>query len=147
MRSGLGVLAGLVLIRLLNGILEQTLVMATAPQPPATIEAYVALRNRPAVLGTTLAAHTAICVIAGYVTGKIARLHEPQHAGILAVLQMMLFVGAFTATDRTALPPDWMQWSLLGVTVPAIVAGAWVRARARELGASAGVLTRPEEHA
>ena len=144
MRSGLGVLAGLVLIRLLNSILEQTLVMAVAPSPPADIDAYVAVRNQSGVLAATLAAHTGIAVIAGYVTGKIVLLYERQHAAILAVLQMLLFIGAFSSADR-ALPPSWMRWALLVVTVPAILAGASIRARARALGVAPARVPRPEE--
>ena len=145
-RSGLGVLAGLVLIGLFNRILELTLVKATAPSPPQDMAAYLAVRNQPGILVTTLGAHTGISVIAGYVTAKIALAYERQHAVILAVLQMLLFIGAFTAADR-ALPPQWTQWSLLAVTVPAIVGGASIRARARTLDPMSGVRPRPEEHA
>jgi hypothetical protein len=133
LRSFLAVLVGLVLIRLLGQILEQTLVLALAGQAPADLAAYVAVRNRPGVTAVLLGAHTFISVMAGYVVGKIAADREVRHALVVAGLQLALFAWAFAVSDASVLPPLWARIALLVVTLPALAAGATVRADARAL--------------
>jgi hypothetical protein len=136
LRSLLAVLVGLVLVRLLGQILEQTLVLSLAGEPPADMAAYVAVRNRAGVTAVLLFAHAFVSVMAGYVVGKIAGDLEVRHALVVGVLQLALFVWAFAVADAALLPPVWARVALLVVTLPALLAGATIRADARALHAS-----------
>ena len=131
LRSLLAVVVGLVLIRLLGQILEQTLVLSIADQPPTDVASYVAVRNRGWVTTVLLGVHAFVSVMAGYVVGKIAGEQEVRHSVIVGALQLVLFLWAFTAADASVLPPLWARLALLAISVPALAAGATVRADAR----------------
>ena len=69
-------------------------------------------------------------VLAGYMVAKIAGQYEMQHAAFAALLQTLLLVRGFAIEDAAAAPPAWVRVALVLVTVPAMLLGAAVRARA-----------------
>jgi len=127
------VLAGIVLLRLLTQILEQTLVLSFAETPPADIAAYAAVRDRTGIAAALLGVHTFLSLMAGYVVGKIAGEQEVRHALVVAALQLALFAWAFATVDSNLLPPMWARVAMFIVTAPALAGGATVRADARAL--------------
>jgi hypothetical protein len=142
-RSLIAVLGATLLVGFIDQALEQTLVRALADTPPVDLASYVAIRNQPVVLRTTLGAHVLVALMAGYVAARTAGIHELRHAGAAAALQTTAYAWAFAAGDAAALPPVWVRASLLAVTAPAMLAGALVRARARSI--RAGGAARLEE--
>jgi hypothetical protein len=130
-RSIAAVVAGIVLVALLGRVLLQTLVNAAAGGPIADVAAWVAVRNRTPVLVGWLVSHIAATFFAGYMTARIARCAEVQHAAIAGVLQALILVGGFSSGEAAAIPPFWIRAAIVVATIPAMVAGAAVRARAR----------------
>lgn len=143
LRSFLAVLVGLVLVRLLTQILEQTLVLSFAETAPASLADYIALRNRPGLMTVGLLTHAFVSVMAGYVIGKIASVHDVRHAVVAGAIQLALFLWAFATTDAPLLPPMWARIGLLIVSVPALAAGATVHADARAIQESPIGAPRP----
>jgi hypothetical protein len=73
-------------------------------------------------------------VVAGYVTGWLARRKEVQHALALGVIQLIL---ASTATYfQVNVAPVWYHVLVLTLTIPMHTLGGWLRARRRRPSAS-----------
>ena len=143
LRSAIAVVAGVMLLAFLDRTLEQTLVRAIAETPPTDVESYLAIRNRPLVLGVTLVAHALAATLAGYILAKIAGAHEVRHAMAAAVAVTVTYAIGF-ASGNLMLPPVWVRVVLLIVTPPALIAGAAVRADARAIQSEGGT-SRQEE--
>ena len=131
-RSVAVVLAALLLIGFIDQTLERTLVGAIAQGAPADTASYLAVRNRPFVLGMTLVTHTFASVLTGYILGKLAGINEVQHAIATAVIATIAYAVSFI-TPNVLLPPFWVRAALLVITPPALIAGAYVRAQARAM--------------
>jgi hypothetical protein len=142
-RSAAAVLAGVILLGFIDQTLERVLVSALADAPPGDEAAYLAVRNRPAVLVTTLVTHAFAATLAGYILAKIAGAHEVGHAMAAAAVLMVVYASAFT-NPNVLLPPVWVRVAMLIVTPPALVAGASIRAQARSIQQEAA-MPRPEE--
>jgi hypothetical protein len=130
-RSIVAVLGGAVIVRLLGQALEAGLVQATSDV--ATIEAYFEARNRLPILVGVVVTHGIGGVLAGYVAAKLAQRAELAHVAFAAALQVALSAHEFTYGGNPGMYPFWVQVALPLVTVPAMLAGAMVRARARML--------------
>lgn len=137
LRSVVAVLGGVVVLSFMDRVLEGTLVSALAETPPTDQASYLAVRNRPLVLGVTLVAHTMAALLAGYITGRIAGGQETRHAIGAGAVLMAAYLWAFLL-DNPMLPPVWVRIVMLVVTIPALVGGATIRAQARSIRTEAG---------
>jgi hypothetical protein len=89
------------------------------------------------VLFLMLSYSTGTEVLAGYITGWIARRREVMHALVLGLLQLAMGIVATIKMWETA--PAWWHVAILALVVPATVAGGrWraLRKSRRKLGAS-----------
>ena len=78
------------------------------------------------VLFLMLSYSTATEVLAGYVTGRVARRREVAHALVLGLLQLTM--GAVATVRMWDTAPAWWHAALLALVVPATVAGGQWRA-------------------
>lgn len=141
-RSVIAVLGGIVLITLLVEPLEFVLVNATASQPVTDIAGYFAVRNQPGILAAKLVYNTAAAVLGGYMVARIAGYAELWHASGTALIQVVALGGnVFGGGEYAQYTPGWMWVALAVLSAPAIIAGAWVRARAVR---AAGVIAEDE---
>jgi hypothetical protein len=129
-RSIAVVVAGLLLLGFIDQTLERTLVMTLAQAPIQDEAAYLAIRNRPAVLAVSVVTHALASLLTGYVLARLAGAYEVQHAMATAALAVML-VGFASLTPNVMLPPLWVRIAMVLVTPPALIAGAYVRGQAR----------------
>jgi len=129
-RSIIAVLGGVALVNVLTQLLEAMLIAAAAGGPVADAAALFAVRNRPAVLGATLASDALVALLAGYTTAKIAGRRELLHAGAAAVVVTAALARGFTVGEGAALTPVWMRVAVVALTGSAMIAGAAIRARA-----------------
>ena len=83
----------------------------------------------PAVLLLLLSYSLSFAVLAGYVTGWIARTSEVKHTLALGALQLAMGTAATIAYFDVA--PLWYHATFLGLLIPAHVLGGWLRARQR----------------
>lgn len=88
------------------------------------------------VMLPSIVTHTVASLLAGYVVGRIARAQEVRHAIAAAAVMSAAYVAA-VVSDNPALPPRSILVTLLAITGPAMVAGAWFRGRARTIQADA----------
>jgi hypothetical protein len=92
----------------------------------------------------SIVTHTVASLLSGYVIGRIARAQEIRHAiAAAAVVTAAYVVGV--RSDDPALPPMSIRIALLAITGPAIVLGAWIRARARRIQGESGVAMEKEQ--
>ena len=131
-RSLLALLVGTELFRLVVAVLETVLVGAGANGPLASEAEYFAVRNQPAMLAAALVYNAAAAFLAGYVITKIAGTHDVMLAGVGAAVQTAALVWGFTRGEYAAYTPVWTRIALVVLTVPAMVAGGAVRARAAQ---------------
>jgi hypothetical protein len=143
-RSVVAVIGGVLLLNFMGSTLERTLVSVIAQGAPATEAAYLAVRNRPAVLGVTLVTHALASTLAGYIVAKISGAYEVRHAVAVAVLLSAGYASTLMA-DAPLLPPVWVRVAMLIITTPALIAGAYVRAEARAIQAEPAGTVRPTE--
>jgi hypothetical protein len=129
-RGAAVVLAALLLIGLIDQTLERTLVAALAQAPLTSEAAYLAVRNRPAVLAATVITHGFASLLTGYIVGKLAGQREVQHAIAASIVATILYAASFVASNAM-LPPIWARAVILFITPPALIAGAYVRGQAR----------------
>jgi len=129
-RSLVAVLGGILLISVVVEVLEFTLVSARAGSPITDIQAYFAVRNQPVMLAAKLVYNSLAAVLGGYMIAKVAGSHEMLHATGGALVQTVALVWGFTAGEYAAFTPVWMRVALVGLTGPAMLAGASVRTRA-----------------
>ena len=130
-RSIGAVLGGAVIVRWVGQALEAGLVLAASDVN--TLDGYFEARNRLPILIGVVVTHGIGAVLAGYVAAKIARVAELAHVAFAAALQFGLSVLEYTSGGNPGMYPFWVQVALPLVTVPAMLAGAMVRARARVL--------------
>ena len=128
-RTIIAVLGTTVILRLLGQSLELALVEMTADA--TTLEAYFAARNQPAVLAGVIVSQIVASLLAGYVGAKIAGIAEVAHIGFAGVIQVLIFVYEFTRGGNPGMYPLWVQLTMPLVTLPALIAGASIRAKAR----------------
>ena len=122
---------GVVLYRMVTSILETMLVGTNSESRPADYAGYYAILSRPGVATAKLACDSLAAVWAGYMTAKVAGERELTY-GLLASLAVMTELAwQHLASELAGATPWWMRTGLLLATVPAMVAGAWVRGRAR----------------
>ena len=131
-RSVAVVLVALLMLGFIDQTLERTLVAALARGPLPDQAAYLAVRNRPLVLATTIVTHGLASVLTGYLLGKLAGSYEVRHAIAAAVVATIAYAVGF-ATANQMLPPVWVRVAILAVTPPALIAGAYVRGQARAI--------------
>ena len=143
LRSAAAVVAGVLLLGFMDQTLQEALVRAIHGGPPADTAAYIAVRNRPVVLGVMVVTHVLAATLAGYILAKVAGVYEVRHAAAAAVAVTVMYIGGI-ATSDPGLPPVWVRIAFLVTAPPALMAGATVRAEARIIRSEAGA-TRPEE--
>lgn len=138
-RSIVAVLGAFALIALLTEALEFTLISAVAGGSITDMAGYLAVRNRPGMLGAKIAYTCAAGILGGYMAAKIAGTRELLHGAIAAGLQTVTMLWGFTAGEFAGSMPLWTRAALVLVTGPAMLAGASIRARAsaQESGRSA----------
>ena len=128
-RTIIAVLGTTVILRLLGQSLELALVEATADA--TSLEGYFQARNQPGVLAGVIVSQVVASLLAGYVGAKIAGVAEMAHVAFAAVVQVLIFVYEFTRGGNPGMYPLWAQVALPLVTVPGLIAGASIRAKAR----------------
>lgn len=82
-----------------------------------------------AVLILLLSYSLGFAILAGYVTGWIARRNETKHALALGVLQLAMGTAATIAYFDVA--PVWYHATFLVLLIPTHLLGGWLRARQR----------------
>jgi hypothetical protein len=107
-----------------------------APGPIADMNEYLAARNQTPIHLAMVAIAGVTGILAGYLVAKIVGQYEMQHAAIAAVAQTLLLVRGYAGADPAAALPAWLEVALVAVTAPAMLLGAFVRARAAKLNAS-----------
>jgi hypothetical protein len=135
-RSVIAVLGGIVLISFLAQLLEIPLVQVLASEPIVDMNGYLAARNKPIVHVGLLMIAGLTGLLSGYLVAKIAGEYEVRHAAVTAAVQTVLLIRGFSDPAATATFPAWVKVSLVLVTVPAMLLGALVRARAASLSQS-----------
>jgi hypothetical protein len=135
-RSIIAVLGGIVVISFLAQLLEIPLVNALATEPIVDMNGYLDARNQPPIHVGLLVIAALTGLLSGYLVAKIAGQYEVQHAAFTALLQTLLLIRGFGDEAATAALPIWVKVSLVLVTVPAMLLGALVRARAASLSQS-----------
>ena len=131
-RSAVAVVGGPLLLGFMDATLSTTLVNVVAQGAMADEAAFLAIRNRPMVLGLTLVTHTLASMLTGYILAKVAGVFEVRHAmAAAAILALVYGAAIFNADPR--LPPMWVRIVMLLVTPPAMIAGAHIRAEARAI--------------
>lgn len=130
LRSIVAVLGGIGLISLIVEPLEFTLVNAMAGGQVTDMAGYFAVRNQPGILAAKVVYHTLASVLGGYMTAKIAGVHEMRHAAVAALVQTAALIYGFTAGEYASSTPVWMRVTLVLVMGPAMMVGAKIRASA-----------------
>ncbi len=130
-RSIGAVLGGAVIVRWVGQALEAGLVLVASDVN--TLDGYFEARNRFPILVGVVATSGIGAVLAGYVAAKIARAAELAHVAFAAAFQVVLSVLEYTTGGNPGMYPFWVQVAVPLVTVPAMLAGAMVRAKARIL--------------
>jgi hypothetical protein len=144
LRSLVAIVGGVLLLNFMSSTLQSTLVSVVAQATPADEAAYLAVRNRPAMLGISLVTHVLAATLAGYIIARVSGVHEVRHAMAAAALLAVAYASTFM-TENAMLPPAWMRVAMLILTPPALVAGAYVRAEARAIHAEGAGAVRPQE--
>jgi len=132
-RSILAVLAGFVVLSFVAQVMELALAGTVSGGDVAGYEEYFAVMNRPAMQAARLGAYVVAAVLGGYVAARVAGLAEMPHALAAAALQVLTLLGGMTG-EYGAFTPRWLWAALIVGTVPAMLLGAAVRARARRAG-------------
>jgi hypothetical protein len=132
-RSVIAVLGGIVVISFLTQLLEVPLVNVLASEPIVDMNGYLAARNKPIVHAGLLMIAALTGLLSGYLVAKIAGEYEVRHAVVTAAVQTALLIRGFGDPVAAATLPAWVKVSLVLVTVPAMLLGAVVRARAASL--------------
>ena len=132
-RSLIAVLAGVGLVSIIVEVLEFMLVNAYAGARIANMDTYMAIRNEPVLMAAKLGYNTLASLLGGDVTARIAAGEELPHGLLAAAVKSAALIWGFTMDEFAALTPVWMRVALLATTGPAMIAGAWVRARAASL--------------
>jgi hypothetical protein len=129
---GLGAaVVGVVCYRVVTWFLEMMLVGTNSETPPADYAAHYAVLSRPGVAAAKLAVDALVAVWAGYMAAKVAGERELTY-GVLAALAVTTELAwQHLASEFAGATPWWMRTGLLLITAPAMLAGAWVRGRAR----------------
>jgi len=129
-RSVVAILAGMGLVSILVDLLEFTLINAVTGGALTDMAGYLAVRNRPVMLGAQVGYNSIAAVLGGYLTARIAGTREMLHGGVAALAKTAALVWGFTAGDYADFTPAWMRIALVLLTGPAMLAGASIRARA-----------------
>jgi hypothetical protein len=129
-RVMIAVLGALVLYSGLSQLLEYTLVRSAGGDSVTTIESYLAVLNRPAILATKAAFNVIVAVLVGYIAGKVVGTRELTFVAMAAALETCSLAWGFFTGEYTVLPL-WYRVLLLLTTGPALMAGAWVSLQAR----------------
>jgi len=133
LRSIIAVLGGIGLVSLIVEPLEFTLVNAMAGGQITDMAGYFAVRNQPGILAAKVVYNTLAAVLGGYMTAKIAGVHEMRHAAVAAIVQTAALTWGFTAGEYAAYTPAWVRVTLVLLMGPAMMAGAKIRASAAKV--------------
>ena len=130
-RGLIGALGGLVLYRLITSFLETVLVGTNSDTRPEDFAAYYAVLRRPGVAATKLALDSVVAVLAGYMAARLAAERELTFGALAAAVTTAELAWQHFGGEFAGATPWWMRTGLLLTTAPAMLAGAWVRGRAR----------------
>jgi hypothetical protein len=134
LRSGLAVIAGLIAITLIVEPIEFLLVTLVNGGMTTDPYEYFLIRNRGWFLALKVIYNTAAAAVAGYLTAWIAGRSPLIHAAVVALLQTLAFLYAFTVPELRSTGPAWMWMTLIVATPVAILAGAVIRPRGSTRG-------------
>ena len=129
-RGMIGVMGGAVLYLVITEVLETALVGALGAARATDDASYYAIRNTPTILGAKLFYNSLSAIWAGYMTGRLATENELAYGKMTAGVLTAYLAWQFLATAQAAFTPAWMRAFVLLTTGPAMLVGAWVRARA-----------------
>jgi hypothetical protein len=135
-RSLIAVLGGIVLTSFLAQLLEVPLVQVLASEPIVDMNGYLAARNKPLIHVGLVTIAVVTGLLGGYLVAKIAGQYEVRHAAFTAAVYTALLIRGFGDPAAGASLPAWVKVSLVVVTGPAMLVGAYVRARADSLSQS-----------
>lgn len=138
-RGLIGTVGGLVLYRLITSFLEAVLVGTNSDTRPEDFGAYYAVLGRPVVAATKLALDSVVAVLAGYMAARLAAERELTFGALAAAVTTAELAWQHFGGEFAGATPLWMRAGLLLTTAPAMLAGAWVRSRARLVDAAAAV--------
>jgi hypothetical protein len=136
---------GVVSYRIITVLLEMMLVGSNSETPPQDYAAHYAVLSRPGVAAAKLVIDSLVAVWAGYMAAKVAGERELTYGLLAAILVTVQLAWQHLASDFAGATPWWMRAGLLLVTPPAMLAGAWVRGRARVAAAGTAGPGQPQE--
>jgi hypothetical protein len=131
-RGIIGVVGGVVLYLVVSELLETVLVAATSAERPTDIASFYAARNAPRILAAKVLYNSLTAVWAGYMAARLAGERERAYGRLAALAQTAELAYRFGLGDYASFTPLWMRAFLVLTTGPAMLAGAGVRATARE---------------
>jgi hypothetical protein len=117
--------------RVVTVLLEMMLVGSNSEAPPPDYAAHYAVLSRPGVAGAKLAVDSLAAVWAGYMAAKVAGERELTYGLLAGLVVTVQLAWQHLASEFAGFTPWWMRAGLLLTTAPAMLAGAWVRGRAR----------------
>jgi hypothetical protein len=136
-RGLIGALGGVVCYRLITSILETVLVGTNSDTRPEDFAAYYAVLGRPGVAAAKLALDSVVAVWAGYMAARMATERELTVGALTAAVTTTELAWQHFGGEFAGAAPLWLRAGLLLTTAPAMLAGAWVRGRARVADAAA----------
>ncbi len=122
---------GVVVYRIVTWFLEMLLVGTNSETPPTNYAAHYAVLSRPGVAAAKLALDSLAAVWAGYMTAKVAGQRELTYGLLAALVVTAELAWQHLASEFAGATPVWLRAGLLLTTAPGMMAGAWVRGRAR----------------
>ena len=131
MRGVGAAVVGIVSYRLVTMLLEMMLVGSNSEAPPQDYAAHYAVLSRPGVAAAKLVTDSLAAVWAGYMTAKVAGERELTYGLLAALVVTVQLAWQHLAGEFAGATPWWMRAGLILATPPAMLAGAWVRGRAR----------------
>ena len=131
---------GVVSYRLVTLLLETMLVGSNSETRPPDYAAYYAVLSRPGVAATKLVIDSLVAVWAGFMAAKVAGDRELTYGLLTALVVTVQLAWQHLAGEFAGATPWWMRAGLLLTTAPAMLAGAWVRGRARVLAGTEAAL-------
>ena len=129
-RALIAILGALVLFSGLSQVLEYTLVRAAGGDSLTSMAAYLAILNRPSILGAKVALNVAVAVLTGYMCARIAGSREMLFAALTAAAESCTLAWGLTTGEYAVLPLG-IRILLVATAGPGILAGAWIRRQAR----------------
>ena len=140
-RTILALVVGILLAYGLPWVLERVLVESMAGRSLYTAGDYYAVRNTAGILAARLVMAVFLSVLAGHVAARVAGEDAVRTVAIAAAALSIMLIWEFTGGEFAWATPIWMRITLVAITGPAMVLGAYVQSAAAGLRAEHATAT------